>query len=80
MSLFTDKQMDPVAHFIGGFVCECHAEDFPRERGFCVEEIGDAVGDNSGFSRACARKDKHRSFERTDRASLFGIKVGFEPF
>lgn len=80
MPLFPDQEMDTVAHFIGGLVCECHAEDFPWKRGIRVEEIGDTVGDDAGFSGAGARKDKHRPFERSDRASLFGIKVGFEPF
>ena len=58
----TQQTLDPFCHLTGGLVGEGDGQDIPGTDAAVVNQMGDAVGNDTGLARACAGQDQKRPF------------------
>ncbi len=66
--------MNALAHFVGGFVSEGHAEDVAGHNADFIDEIGEPVRERPGFSGTGAGDDADAAFGARDGFVLLGVE------
>jgi hypothetical protein len=69
-----DEPGQTVAHLARGLVRESHRDDLVRASAPSVEEVADAVSEDSSLAAACSGKHEQRPVAMLDGASLLGIQ------
>ena len=72
--LAVEERSDTLAHFLGGLVGEGDGEDLVEVGEPAADDVGDAIGDDTGLARAGAREDQQRAFGMEDGVALFRIE------
>src|SRR5579872_2710883 len=70
----SEQCLDPEAHFFGGLVGKRNCKDLLGLRMAVADKVGDATGDDAGFSRSCPRQDQQGALDVENGLSLFGIE------
>jgi hypothetical protein len=65
----------PVAHLVGGFVCEGDRQNGVGGNALDADQTGDAVGDYAGLPAPRPRQDQDRAIEQGNRFTLLGIEA-----
>jgi hypothetical protein len=69
-----DELFNALSHFGGSLVGEGDGEDGVRSNAALVDEIGDAVSDDTRLARARSGEYQHRPVDGHDSFTLLGIK------
>ena len=69
-----DERDDAFAQLPGGAVCERHREDLPRPDAADTDEIGDAMGQDTGLARSRAGEDQERAVRRGHGPGLLRVQ------
>lgn len=71
---FSDEVSDALAEFARGFIRKADGDDLLRSDVPRVDEVSDAMGDNSRFSASSASENEHWSFVVHDGFELLRIE------
>ena len=65
--------INPLAHFIGGFVGEGQRKDLVRRHLLLANKVGYSIGNNPGFTRPRSRENHNRAFCSLNGLPLYVI-------
>ena len=74
-----DQLLDPLAHLRRGLVGEGDRQDLARPRGAGRQQVGDAVGQDPGLTRARSGDHQQRPLFVEHRLALRSVELGQQP-
>ena len=75
-----EQFLDSPGHLAGSLVRKRHGEDAARFHPIPRNKVRNLVGDGTGLSRTCSRKDKHGAINLLGRCSLFRVEFPIQNF
>jgi hypothetical protein len=69
-----NQAFDPVAHLAGGLVGKGDREDLVGQDAAFLDQVGDAMGQDTGLTGARSGDDKNRPIDRLDGEALVGVE------